>query len=58
MEKPQKIVSKRGCNCRKTGCLKKYCCCYNNGEKCSEYCKCTECSNMPVDSDNHAHHPL
>lgn len=30
----QKGSSIKGCNCRKTGCLKKYCECFNVGEKC------------------------
>lgn len=41
----QKGSSTKGCNCRKTGCVKKYCECFNVGEKCSEYCKCSNCSN-------------
>ncbi len=37
---------KRGCNCRRSHCLKKYCECYQGGVKCGMHCKCLECENM------------
>ncbi len=33
------------CNCSKSGCLKKYCECYKNGQKCGSGCNCTGCKN-------------
>lgn len=37
--------TKRGCNCKKSQCQKKYCECYEAGIKCEEYCKCEDCKN-------------
>lgn len=31
---------KKGCKCKKTKCLKKYCECFNSGTKCGKFCKC------------------
>lgn len=36
----------RGCNCKKSLCVKRYCECFNNGVGCVESCKCTQCSNV------------
>jgi hypothetical protein len=36
----------RGCNCKKTACLKKYCECFLHGIVCGPNCKCTDCKNF------------
>lgn len=44
----------RGCTCKKSSCLKKYCDCFMFGVKCSEKCSCLRCGNMikkPIRTD-------
>ncbi|XP_042037557.1 protein tesmin/TSO1-like CXC 5 isoform X1 [Salvia splendens] len=36
----------RGCNCKRTGCLKKYCECFQANIPCSDKCKCVDCRNF------------
>ena len=38
----------RGCNCTKTGCIKKYCECFRASTGCSSLCKCTNCKNKTI----------
>ncbi|KAM5248447.1 tesmin [Ctenodactylus gundi] len=35
----------RGCHCRRSGCLKNYCECYEAKIMCSSMCKCIDCNN-------------
>ncbi|WIA19501.1 hypothetical protein OEZ85_004112 [Tetradesmus obliquus] len=37
----------KGCKCRKSRCVKKYCDCYDAKVRCSDMCKCKDCHNQP-----------
>jgi hypothetical protein len=41
---------RKGCKCKRSRCLKKYCECYNGGVACNpEVCQCRSCLNGPAD---------
>jgi hypothetical protein len=39
------IVHSKGCNCKHSHCLKRYCECHAAGARCTQRCKCLNCQN-------------
>ena len=47
------IVLSKGCNCKHSHCLKRYCECHAAGARCSARCRCLDCENKQSSTDVH-----
>ena len=45
-KKTMTFVVSRGCNCKNSQCIKKYCECFQYGIKCGAACQCVNCKNV------------
>ncbi len=48
----QAVIHSKGCNCKNSHCLKRYCECYAAGVQCSSKCKCVACQNGKPPGDD------
>ena len=52
VKEAKKTRERKGCSCRNSKCIKKYCICFRENKRCTEICSCVACCNKGTIDDS------